>query len=196
MGFTFDRTGDHLALDFSNTVNGRTTPSPIERLTAYADLIEFARQTELLSDAEARALRRRADADPEEAARVHHLAVELRDALYSAFSSITRGEPPQESDLRVLNQHVSRMRLTSECRLEYHCGEGLDAPLGPIVRAALDLITGSRERVRLCAADDCGFLFLDTSKNRSRRWCDMKQCGNREKARRHHARVRGRDDGP
>src|SRR5688572_31205264 len=194
MGYIFDRTGDHPALDFTNTVSERTSASPIERLASYGDLIEFARQTDMISAKKADALLARAERERKEAERVHRMTIELRNALYSAFASIVRGETPVEGDLRVLNEHVARMRLTRECCLEYECGDGLDSPLGPIVRAALDLITTNRDRVRICAAPDCGFLFLDTSKNRSRRWCDMKQCGNREKARRHHARVRGREE--
>src|ERR687888_470126 len=61
----------------------------------------------------------------------------------------------------------------------------LDAPLWPLVRLAAELLVGPElERVRECAAGDCRWLFLDTSKNRSRRWCDMKSCGNRAKVRR------------
>jgi len=193
-GFVFDRTADHLALDFANTVNERHTPNPIERLTRYEDIVEFSRQTEMISSKKANALLARADRERAEADRVYRMTLELRDALYSAFSAIVRGESPAKEDLRVLNEHVAKMKLNSECSLEYDCGEGLDSPLGPIVRAALDLITTARDRVRICAASDCAFLFYDTSKNKSRRWCDMQQCGNREKARRHQARVRGRDD--
>ena len=69
--------------------------------------------------------------------------------------------------------------------------------LWPISRAAADLLVSDTERrkVRQCGAGDCEWLFLDTSKNRSRQWCSMQCCGNREKARRHYQRVRARKAG-
>jgi predicted RNA-binding Zn ribbon-like protein len=67
----------------------------------------------------------------------------------------------------------------------------LEMPLWPVTRSAADLLTSSDLRsLRLCASDTCAWLFLDTSRNGSRRWCSMRTCGNRAKARRHHARVR------
>ena len=67
----------------------------------------------------------------------------------------------------------------------------LDMPLWPVARSAADLLTSVDLRsLRVCAADACAWLFLDTSRNGSRRWCSMRTCGNRAKARRHHARVR------
>jgi predicted RNA-binding Zn ribbon-like protein len=69
--------------------------------------------------------------------------------------------------------------------------ERLDSPLWPIARQAAELlVTEQRRRVHECAADDCRWLFLDTSKNRSRRWCDMKSCGNRAKVRSFYERQR------
>lgn len=68
----------------------------------------------------------------------------------------------------------------------------LDRPLWPVARSLAELLTSDElPRVRECAADNCAWLFIDTSKNRSRRWCDMAVCGNRAKARRHYARARG-----
>jgi predicted RNA-binding Zn ribbon-like protein len=193
MSWTFDQTGGHAVLDFANTVSERTSPSPIERLTSYDDVVEFARQLSLLSDADAASLHTRAREDSAEAARIHRRAIELRDAIHSVFTAIVREERPPPDALAVLNRHLGQLQLTDDLAVTYCCSEsGLDTPLAPIVRATLDLITGERERVRICASSSCGFLFLDTSKNRSRRWCDMKQCGNREKARRHHARARSR----
>ena len=67
----------------------------------------------------------------------------------------------------------------------------LDMPLWPVARSAADLLTSSElSALRVCASESCAWLFLDTSRNGSRRWCSMRTCGNRAKARRHHARVR------
>ena len=68
-------------------------------------------------------------------------------------------------------------------------GTPLRRPLWPVLWSAADLLTSDRlARVRSCGDPRCGWLFLDTSRNRSRRWCDMADCGNRAKARRHYAR--------
>jgi predicted RNA-binding Zn ribbon-like protein len=76
-------------------------------------------------------------------------------------------------------------------------GYGLDfstapreaAILGPIAWPAISLLsTADFARVKQCPGDDCGWLFLDQSKNNSRRWCDMATCGNRTKAERHRQR--------
>ena len=67
----------------------------------------------------------------------------------------------------------------------------LDRMLWFIARSAADLLTsGNLDRVRQCGDEECGWLFIDTTKNRSRRWCDMTDCGNRAKARRHYSRLR------
>jgi len=64
--------------------------------------------------------------------------------------------------------------------------------LWPVAHDAAELLASDQlPRLRECAADDCCWLFLDESKNRSRVWCDMRVCGNRAKARRHYARTRG-----
>jgi predicted RNA-binding Zn ribbon-like protein len=175
-----------LALDFANTVNERTTSAPIERLTSYDDFIEFSRQTEIVSDAEAKALLAKAKKNGEEAANVHRRAVRLRDALYAVFEAVAEGRRPSEKDLAIFNEHLAHLRLTSDLTWCYQGGcRELDGPLCDIVRAALELLEPDRRaRVGVCGNDTCRFLFFDVTKNRTRRWCEMKTCGNREKARR------------
>lgn len=192
--WTFDLSGGHLALDFANTVSQRHTDQPIERLAGYGDLVEFARQTGLVPEEEAQELRERAAGRPAEAAAVSREAIDLREALYGIFAATAAGEEPRRPDLEVLNGQLGRFRLGPGFRWEWASRPGgLDSFLGPVLRAALDLLTsGPRDRIRMCSADDCVWVFLDSSKNRSRRWCDMAQCGNRAKARRHYRRTHGR----
>jgi predicted RNA-binding Zn ribbon-like protein len=67
----------------------------------------------------------------------------------------------------------------------------LELPLWILARSAADLLTSEQHAyVRQCASEECTWLFIDRSKNHSRRWCDMGDCGNREKARRLRARKR------
>ena len=76
----------------------------------------------------------------------------------------------------------SRLELTDE---EGGTVSMADPILRPVIRAAVELLTSDEIlRVRTCADDSCAWLFLDTTRNRTRRWCDMKVCGNRSKVRR------------
>lgn len=187
----FDRCAGHLALDFANAVSDRHTAAPIDRLPTYACLLAFARQCELAPAAQLRRLERRAAADPAAARAARDRAAALREALYGLFAAIAARRSVAPADLAALNAALVRTRLGRDLEWEWADGpDALDAVLGPIVRAAVDLLRSpERERIRVCAADDCVWLFLDTSKNNSRRWCDMKQCGNRAKARRYHRRA-------
>jgi len=189
---TFDRCAGHLALDFANAVGARHTSAPVDYLPTYARLVAFARQCELLPAAQLRRLERHAALEPAAAAAVLREAAGLREALYRLFAGAALGRAPEAGDLAALNRAVGRMRVGRAFEWEWAPGpDALDAMLAPIVRAALELLmSGERDRVRICAADDCVWLFLDTSKNRTRRWCDMKQCGNRNKVRRFYERQR------
>ena len=67
----------------------------------------------------------------------------------------------------------------------------IEAVLGPISLSAITILTqGDLSRIKQCQGEKCGWLFFDTSKNKSRRWCEMEICGNRAKQRRHSARAR------
>lgn len=190
--YVFDRSAGHLALDFANTVSGRLTDAPIERLASYGDLVEFARQAAVLDEARADALRTWAAAHPVEAEAIRRRATRLRDALYALFRATPDGAAPSEADLAALAAEQARLRVGPRFAWEWADGaEAPDAVLGPIVVAAVELLTSPRrERVHRCGADDCAWIFLDESKNQSRRWCDMKSCGNRMKARRYAERHR------
>jgi predicted RNA-binding Zn ribbon-like protein len=128
-------------------------------------------------------------------------AKHLRTVLRDIFSRVAAGKTPTESDLGALNfdlaaslSHARVLPRGSKTGgyVWGWSGRNLDAPLWPISRSAADLLTNEHDlgRVRQCGADDCQWLFLDTSKNRTRQWCSMQSCGNREKARRHYQRVR------
>jgi len=190
--WTFDLCGGHVALDFANTVSDRPSGSPIERLTDYAHLVGFAVQTGITTKTAARSLLRTAESDPRSAERALTEARALREALYALFFAQTAGTSPKASDVGIVDAAWHRLSLDRDFHWTWTDGpEALDAMLGPIVERAVALLTaGPRDRVRTCESDTCQWVFLDTSKNRSRRWCDMKQCGNREKARRFQERAR------
>jgi predicted RNA-binding Zn ribbon-like protein len=190
--WTFDLCGGHVALDFANTVSDRPSPAPIERLREYSDLVRFAVQTGITTKTAARSLLRAAESDPRAADKTLVAARALREALYALFFAQATGRPPNRRDLALVDAAWHRLSLDSDFHWTWTDGpEALDSMLGPIVEGAVALLTaGPRDRVRKCESDTCQWVFLDTSKNRSRRWCDMKQCGNREKARRFYERSR------
>ncbi len=194
--------GGALCLDFANTVEWHAGDQPQEMLTSYQDLVAWGRHAGVLSGPTAGLLLREGRRHPKEAEEVLREAVALREALYRVFVALAGRNTPAVEDLRLLNEAVSRALLQLRIvptpgGFEWdwrHEGAALDRVLWPIARSAADLLTGTDlSRLRQCADDrGCGWLFLDRSRNRSRRWCDMSACGNRAKARQHYRRQRGK----
>ncbi len=193
-----DFAGGQACLDFVNTwtTRGRTET---EKLRRYEDLIAFARQAGYLSAPAAASLSRRARRRPAAAATALARIVEVREALYRLLVALGADRQADAADLERLNAVLPRalgsLRLAVEpCgwKWEWAASEaGWEAPLGPVLCSAVELLTaGDAARVRECASERCTWLFLDRSRNGSRRWCDMKTCGNRAKARRHYRRHR------
>ncbi len=197
--WVFHLSGGRLCLDFANTVSWRRSEHPIERLNTYRDLVAWSRQAGILPSREADRLARAGIRRPAEAARVLRAAVELRELIYRIFSQVADGDPPRPADLATLNarlhEALGRLEVVPKggrFSLEWPAGaQALDRMLRPTVRSAAELLTSADlHRLRRCAASNCGWIFLDTSRNRSRRWCDMRVCGNRAKVRRHLERKR------
>lgn len=195
----FELSGGRLCLDFANTVDDRPRDRPSDHLGAYRDLVAWARQAGIVDGDGAGRLLDLADRRPSAATDTLRRAVALRENLYRIFSAVAAGGSPSAGDLATLNRALAealgRARLVpadTGFRWGWEGGpEALGGVLWPVARSAAELLTSDDLfRVRECAADDCGWLFLDASKNRSRRWCDMSVCGNRAKARRHYARRR------
>jgi len=187
--------GGRLCLDFLNTVGGRVRSATVlrDKLVDYYDLLDWSRLAGLANQAESRRLARRAASQGRDAAATLARAVLLREALYRIFTSALDGRRPREADLSTLSRELRIARAHE--RLAHKggafrwawedAGAELDRILWPVSRSAADLLTSvDLSRIRRCAGHECGWLFLDTSRNRSRHWCDMKDCGNRAKVRR------------
>jgi predicted RNA-binding Zn ribbon-like protein len=199
--YAFERTAGALCLDFVNTLGNRRGPEPLEEhLGSYGDLVEFARQSGELTPDEAAGLRTAGAARPGEAGQVLQRAIALREAIYRIFDPLTRGGSADAGGLGALNAELRR--ALPHARLERGVegyalawdrpGSGhpeLDAPLWPVARSAMDLLLDADlSRLGECDSDTCGFLFLDTTRNKSRRWCDTRICGNRARVRAHRRR--------
>ena len=192
--------GGVLALDFANTVSNRPTARPIEHLQTPGHLVDWALHSGSIDAATAercRAAMTRRGSSPSGLLRN---ALRLRDAVYGVGSAIARGEGPARANLGILKAFVSTSIESAELApvpgngyaFDFSQGSVESALLGPVAWSAVDLLAaGPFDRIKECPGPDCGWLFLDSSKNNSRRWCDMAMCGNRTKMKRHRERSRG-----
>ena len=187
--------GGRLCLDFANTADWHATDQHIEFLTSYSELVLWSKHTGILHEKHANSLLKGTPHCSKDASAVLKRAIGLREAIYRIFSAISDGNMPNEDDLSIFNTELSKAMGRSQITMkddEFSWNwtggkDAMDRMLWPIVDDAARLLT-SKERFRIgkCMDDKCGWLFLDTSRNRSRRWCSMKDCGNRAKARRHY----------
>ncbi len=184
-------------LDFTNTINGRDEAEPRDHLGDYSDLVEWAVAAAMLTPEGADALRAAAAAAPDAAHAVLVCARTLREAIFALFDAYDQGAVPAADEIGVLNDalraaqaHLALAPHGDHYDWIWMDGEGqLDSPLWPIARAAAELLTsGALAHVHKCANANCGWLFMDRSKNHSRRWCDMNDCGNRAKVQRYRQR--------
>ena len=199
----FKLRGGVVCLDFVNTVGSRLTDRHSEYLRSYEDLLDWARQAGLLAPEETEDLFRQARLDPKGARETLSRALALREAIHRVVSRAIAGESQDESDLSALNRELSvalsHLRVMPaggaygwDWNLSGDDGRTrLDGPLWPVAQSAAELLTSPKlGRVKVCAGDGCGWMFLDESRNSSRKWCDSRDCGNRERVRRHLARKR------
>ncbi len=195
--------GGALCLDFANTANWHKSEHPVELLNTYEDLVGWSRHADILSDVDAGTLLREAAGQPDVAEAVRVQAVELREAIYRIFSAIAEDDRPDVNDLELLNAALgpalSKARIVEgpDGFTWDWAGEAamLDRMLWPVARSAAELLASAQlDRARQCADEKCGWLFLDMSRNRSRRWCSMEYCGNRNKARTYYRRQQDPDD--
>jgi len=181
-------------------VEWHASENPVETLNTYADLIEWSVNRGIVSADAKDGLLRKSEEKPVEAQAVLGKAREAREDIYGILSDTAHGKPVRTSELRGFNKAL--VSALSHSRLAPHEGrlkwewdfrsERLDSVMWPVVRSAVDLMTSEAiKRVGQCADErGCGWLFWDSSRNRSRRWCDMSDCGNRAKVRRFYARKR------
>ena len=196
--FVFDLSGGNLALDFANTVSERPTPAAKERLNEYRDLLFFGKQCSVYTTGAFERLYAKVVQAPEQAEQVLKEAIRLREALFAVFSAVAERHPVPTDALGLLTiaaqNSASHERLVQKGNCFQWEWIGMDvyleSVLWPVTRAALDLLLSEElSNLRICASDACAWLFLDKTKNHRRRWCDMKICGNRVKAKRHYERA-------
>ena len=193
----FSFNAGRLCLDFVNTVRFRPVSERLELINTYEDLLGWARQATIITPGEAAALAAAARKHGRSAVDALSGTRALRESIYAIVSCRAASLPAPEADLRTLNRAVGRAMaharlVPAGSRFEWSWPDSapdLDRISWWVARSAAELLTSSDLTfVRECASYDCGRLFMDGTKNRSRRWCDMRTCGNRAKSRRHHER--------
>lgn len=199
----FDLCGGHPVLDFVNSLDNRFNDGRgcVEGLQSYDDLLRFTRETRLLDPAQIAQVER--TAVPSEGVRALRAARALRESLAAIIYAILAARPPPADQLEALERHFLaadrhrelcwRQDATRETGLAWSWRQeeegDAELPVWVLALAARDLLLSPEVgRVRACEAETCRWLFLDNSKSHTRRWCKMKVCGNRVKARRYQAR--------
>lgn len=194
-----DLIGGELCLDLVNTASERHAGPMKERLWEYEDLVQWGLLTGSLDGKAAARLERAAAADEGRAAESLERARAVRDATYRVFHALVAEQEPAAADVALLSEAgaeaTGAQRLAVRdgvFEMEWPDTDDLDRAWWPAATSAVALLLSEElGRVKECATENCNWLFMDMSRNRSRRWCDMKDCGNRAKARRHYARRKG-----
>ena len=192
---TLELVGGNPCLDFVNTVNSRAEPEH-DYFAAYTDVIDWAGMVKLLTPAQVRSLKQQATAETAEADRVLEKILEAREGLYRVFSATADGSDPKEADLTAIAQLYQEavangrlVRTGGQFAFHWKPEKDLAGILWLIMAEAHSLLSSQAlSQVKECPS--CGWLFLDTSKNQSRRWCSMNTCGARDKMRRYHGKLR------
>jgi predicted RNA-binding Zn ribbon-like protein len=181
------------ALDFANTVGGTRQRITHDHLLRYADLVSFALQAGYISDALASKLLAHAKDQPIAAADVLRRALRLREAIWNVFAPDSETKRAVIDEVAIISNEAAnaaghlRLRRVGDTFSQLWDDEVvLERALWPMAHSAAEILTSEvhRSAVRECESETCSWLFLDQTRNHSRRWCDMRDCGNRAKARR------------
>ena len=192
-------TGGNPCLDFADTVDNRTSDHPRELLTDYGRLLQWGEEAGVITGKTEERLRHLASEASGNALTTLRTSIQLRDTIYDIFSAVAQRRVIPNAALAILNkgvrqaaQHAQLVYVNRRFTWEWIEPESnLDSMLWPVSRSAAELLIGEEiGYVRQCASETCSWLFLDTTKNHRRRWCDMKSCGNRDKARRYYQRQK------
>jgi len=162
-------------------------------------LLAWSHRAGTITDKEAIKLARKSAECPKEAAVVFKRALRLREAIYDICNDVLSDTKPDRASLTILNDELRLARGNEELvatpdgfEWRFNGSEyELDSTLWYVARSAAEMLTkADLTRLRKCEGDDCGWLFEDTSRNRSRHWCDMQDCGNLAKVRRYRNRQK------
>jgi predicted RNA-binding Zn ribbon-like protein len=194
---TLEIIGEALCLDFVNTINSRQHPEH-EYLTSYAELAHWGVKIGILSPEQNHRLQKQAKQDDKAAERVLKKAIEQRELLFRLFVKLAKGSEPNKEDMadftKLYGEAISASQLIrNDDRFSPHwkLDQTYEAMLWPIIYSAGEILF-SKEIAQVKECPSCGWLFLDMSKNQTRRWCSMNTCGVRDKMQRYHGKLRAK----
>jgi predicted RNA-binding Zn ribbon-like protein len=196
---TFRCPGGALCLDFCNSGSGIKGSRQEEWIATFTDLMDWLEAAGALSKSQAAKLRAAGADSPQAAQHLLARAIEFREALARVLLARTEGRAAAGEDLKVIDAHYARTAPFARLAPTPEgfawsldaAAPALDAALRPVVESAVELLTSSKlARLRRCGSPTCYWLFLDETRNCSRRWCEMASCGNLMKVRRHRASHR------
>jgi predicted RNA-binding Zn ribbon-like protein len=192
---TFRCPGGALSLDFCNSGQGARNSTPVEWLSSFADLVDWLEAAGAIEGTHAARLRAAGEKAPGSAEALWRRALAFREALSRVLLARTEGRAADRADLKAIDEEYAgtarfaRLAPGPNGFVWNLDSEELDAALRPLVSSAVELLTSPKlARLRRCGSATCYWLFIDETKNCSRRWCEMASCGNRMKVRRHRAR--------
>lgn len=191
---TLNLEGGHPALDLANTVDWRYTEHPVEWLGDYTAVVAWAIRTGLLAENEAAAVLTAVSCSAGQAEETYYRIILFRESIHGLFSAVATRKRTAPTELDELNRWLSRAMASSSIERSpsgfvwtFDRARTLEWFLYPVIKSTAELLSeGPLDRIKQCATPECGWLFLDSSKNNSRKWCSMQSCGNRAKARRHY----------
>lgn len=193
MDFVF--VGGRLWLDFVNTDDARLGVR-VDTIGSFGQYVDWLERARIVDAERAFALHRRSIEQPSGAAAALVEARRVRAALRSLAERgrTDHGERAREAALaeinRVLGRSVGTRRVEAlpdggYARSFVPVGDAFGGLVIPVVESAVDtLVLGELVRIRRCADRRCPRVFFDVSRSRTRRWCEMRSCGNRAKAQR------------
>ena len=188
--------GGAVCLDFANTTEQLRSPKPIDWLSSYEVLLTWSRVRGTLDGDVVERLARKALRERQAAREIFARARDIRSDIRVVAAALASGQstakvlPRLNSSRADLPPQPAIVAWGNQMRFELR-GARLDEPLWPILWSLTALLTSSDcRRISRCEGHGCGYFFVDTTLNRSRRFCSTAGCGNRARARRHHARRR------
>jgi predicted RNA-binding Zn ribbon-like protein len=195
--YKFSQIGGVLCLDFTNTASWHASYRSTEHLNDFCDLLRWSNEYGIIGPDTKLALSEGAERNPAGALTILTRARKLREGLYRIFVAVSQRKSPARPDMQLLNETLDQAPVRFEVQYEESGfsgkrmtgGSEFATVLGPVAWSAAELLTSENlHRIKRCADATCGWLFLDNTKNRSRRWCDMGDCGSRAKAKRYYRR--------
>ncbi|MBS0029684.1 CGNR zinc finger domain-containing protein [Chitinophaga sp. 22321] len=187
--------GGVLCLDFINTIDNRKKISTCDYLNNFKELLQWYAHTGALSPKIIHTLERLAKDYPQKAAIVFEKSIVLRELLHRLFAAFMSGKNPVATDLVQFNSYIGEAYANIEMAWQAGTGKlhfnapALEQVYWWLVKSAAELYTSaSPAQIKECPA--CGWIFMDKSRNGSRKWCSMSTCGDVDKVTRNYQRTK------